>query len=249
MKILFFFLFIALHGISQNLRDSNGKKQGLWSKVYEGTKVYQYKGQFKDDKPIGTFIYYYQSSKIKAIVKHTDGSNRSEAVYYHDNGVIMSKGIYIDLKKDSVWLNYGPTGNLSIKENFKGDSLHGKKVIFFVPKDPIDRTQVISSVLNYSEGILEGEFSEYFEDSSLKEKGIYLAGKKSGIWMKYSNTGSVMIEESFKEGLRNGWTKSFDESGKEVGKQYYLMGRVISGKELEVRFNLIRKQAAEGKSN
>jgi len=249
MKNLLFFLLIAVQGISQNFIDPNGKKQGQWSKLYPGTKVYQYKGQFKDDKPVGTFMYYYQSSKLKAIVKHIEGSNRSEAQFYHDNGVIMSRGIYLDLKKDSVWSNFGPTGRLSNKETYKADVLHGKKTIFFVSEDPNDKSQIVSSISNYKEGLLEGEFVEYFDGGSMKEKGNYLNGKKSGFWMKYSITGSIMIEECFKEGLRNGWTKSFDESGKEVGKQYYLQGRVIKGKELEVRLNQIKKQASESKSN
>ena len=249
MKNLLFFLLIAVQGISQNVLDANGKKQGQWSKLYPGTKVYQYKGQFKDDKPVGTFMYYYQSSKLKAIVKHIEGSNRSEAQFYHDNGVIMSRGIYLDLKKDSVWSNFGPTGRLSNKETYKADVLHGKKTIFFVSEDPNNKSQIVSSISNYKEGLLEGEFVEYFDGGSMKEKGNYLNGKKSGFWMKYSITGSIMIEECFKEGLRNGWTKSFDESGKEVGKQYYLQGRVIKGKELEVRLNQIKKQASESKSN
>jgi antitoxin component YwqK of YwqJK toxin-antitoxin module len=249
MKNLLFFLLITVQGISQNFIDANGKKQGQWSKLYPGTKVYQYKGQFKDDKPVGTFMYYYQSSKLKAIVKHIEGSNRSEAQFYHDNGVIMSRGIYLDLKKDSVWSNFGPTGRLSNKETYKADVLHGKKTIFFVSEDPNDKSQIVSSISNYKEGLLEGEFVEYFDGGSMKEKGNYLNGKKSGFWMKYSITGSIMIEECFKEGLRNGWTKSFDESGKEVGKQYYLQGRVIKGKELEVRLNQIKKQASESKSN
>ena len=249
MKNLLFFLLITVQGISQNVIDANGKKQGQWSKLYPGTRVYQYKGQFKDDKPVGTFMYYYQSSKLKAIVKHIEGSNRSEAQFYHDNGVIMSKGIYLDLKKDSVWSNFGPTGRLSNKETYKLDVLNGKKTIFFVPEDPYDKSQIVSSISNYKEGVLEGEFVEYFDGGSIKEKGNYLNGKKSGFWMKYSITGSIMIEECFKEGLRNGWTKSFDESGKEVGKQYYIQGRVIKGKELEVRLNQIKKQASESKSN
>ncbi len=249
MKNLLFFLLIAVQGISQNVIDVNGKKQGQWSKLYPGTRVYQYKGQFKDDKPVGTFMYYYQSSKLKAIVKHIEGSNRSEAQFYHDNGVIMSKGIYFDLKKDSVWSNFGPSGRLSNKETYKADVLNGKKTIFFVSEDPNEKSQIVSSISNYKDGVLEGEFVEYFDGGSIKEKGNYLNGKKSGFWMKYSITGSIMIEECFKEGLRNGWTKSFDESGKEVGKQYYLQGRVIKGKELEVRLNQIKKQASESKSN
>ena len=53
-SIFTFFLF------SQDLNktDANGKKQGDWKKYYENGFV-RYQGQFKDDKPVGTFNYYY----------------------------------------------------------------------------------------------------------------------------------------------------------------------------------------------
>ena len=233
---------------AQNLTDANGRKQGAWSKVYPGTKVYQYKGQFKDDKPIGTFTYYYQSSKLKAIVKHIEGTNRSEAIYYHENGLVMSKGIYKDLKKDSVWLNFGPSGRLSNKETYKNDLLDGKKTVFYVPEDLEDKSQLVMSVSNYKEGKMDGDYVEYFEGGSLKVKGAYVMDRKSGLWVSYDVGGFKMTEETFRNGLKHGWCMAFDESGKVVGKQYYLDGRHIQGKELETRLNQIKHNASNPKN-
>jgi antitoxin component YwqK of YwqJK toxin-antitoxin module len=57
-----------------------------------------------------------------------------------------------------------------------------------------------------------------------------------------------MIEECFKEGLRHGWCKAFDSSGKVVGKQYYIEGRHVQGKELEIRLNQIKYNASKPKN-
>ena len=51
-KIIFLLTFlISFIGIGQNQIDSKGRKQGPWSKTYPKSKVYEYKGQFKDNKP------------------------------------------------------------------------------------------------------------------------------------------------------------------------------------------------------
>lgn len=248
MRWLFGIVLFTNVVFSQNVTDTKGLKQGPWAKVYPGTKVYQYKGQFKDDKPVGTFTYYYPSSKLKAIVKHLEETNRSEAIYYHENGLIMSKGIYKDLKKDSIWMNYGPSGRLSNKETYKNDLLDGKKTVFYVPEDPEDKSQLVMSISNYKEGKMDGEYAEYFEGGSLKVKGAYVMDRKSGLWVSYDVTGSKMTEETYRNGLKHGWCMAFDESGKVVGKQYYLDGRHIQGKELETRLNQIKHNASNPKN-
>ena len=66
-SILFYLLLLPGLMFGQiNQKDAKGKKQGVWSKTYPKSKVVEYTGQFKDDKPIGTFVYYYPSSKKKA---------------------------------------------------------------------------------------------------------------------------------------------------------------------------------------
>jgi antitoxin component YwqK of YwqJK toxin-antitoxin module len=248
MKLLLFG-FIALFSVSraQNITDASGKKQGYWSKKYPGVNVFQYKGQFKDDKPIGTFTYYYPSSKLKAVIKHIPGTNRSEAVYYHENGFVMSKGIFINLKKDSVWCNYGPSGRLSNKETYKDDLLDGFKTVYYVPEDPNDRSQFVLSLATYVQGKLNGEYTEYFEGGAVKVKGSYDMDRKSGLWTTNDVTGFKMCEEGYRNGVKHGWSMAFDENGKIIGKQYYLDGRHIQGKELETRINQLKYDATKEK--
>lgn len=231
--LIFFLCVFSLSSFGQNVTDSKGKKQGPWSKTYPNSKVYQYKGQFKDDKPVGTFTYFYPSTKVKAIIKHSETSTRSEAFYYHENGSLMSHGIYRNMKKDSIWLNFGPSGRISNYETYKNDLLDGKKVIYYVPEDPNDNSKIVSGTYIYSAGKLNGEVVLYFENGTVKEKGTYLNNKKHGIWERYHSNGKKMNLERFKNGVTHGWCESYDEAGKLIVKSYFYQGKRLKGKALE----------------
>jgi antitoxin component YwqK of YwqJK toxin-antitoxin module len=242
MKLVLAIIFIPLFLFSQELNqvDSKGRKQGSWAKTYPNSRVYQYKGQFKDDKPIGTFTYFYESTKVKAIIKHNANSNRSEAFFYHENGNLMSYGIYRDMKKDSVWLNFLPSGRLSNTESYKNDLLHGKKVVYYVPENLEDKSRLIATIYNYSNGKLNGETIDYFDIGSVKMRGNYENDKKVGVWEYYHLSGKKMMLERYKNGVRHGWCFAYDETGKETGKMYYYYGKKLEGKELEEKMKQMK---------
>ena len=91
-KLLYILLlFLPFLSVSQvNQKDAKGQKQGVWNKKYPGSNTFIYKGQFKDDKAIGEFTYYYESGKIKSIIKHIPNSNLSFATFYFENNAILS---------------------------------------------------------------------------------------------------------------------------------------------------------------
>jgi antitoxin component YwqK of YwqJK toxin-antitoxin module len=243
LKICLYIICFSWVGfaLSQNITDSKGKKQGEWYKLHPNSKVYVYKGQFKDDKPVGTFTYYYPSSKVKAIVKHNDKSNRSEAFFYHETGKLMSYGFYKNAKKDSVWMNFGPSGKISNTETYKNDSLDGKKTIFYVPEITTDQSKIVSAVHYFSNGKPHGEWIEYFNDKTIKSKGTYTDGKKTGVWESYHTTGAKMTMERYKSGVLHGWCYAFDATGKQIGKVYYYQGKRLQGKVLEARLANLKK--------
>jgi antitoxin component YwqK of YwqJK toxin-antitoxin module len=191
-----------------------------------------YKGEFKDDKPIGTFYYFYKSGKSKAVIEHSNTA-RSVGYFYHETGGVMSFGIYNNLKKDSIWINWDSQGRLSSKETFKNDSLHGQKVVFYLPTEAGDKSQRPMTLYTYNNGQLHGEFKEYFPSGKLKTSGTYENGKKVGEWNSYHADGGKMMLERYKDGVRHGWCVGYDKSGKEEGKRYYYHGRWLEGKELK----------------
>ena len=223
----------ALWSQQMNVTDAKGKKQGPWQKTYPKSVALEYKGQFKDDKPVGTFYYYYPSTKLKAIIKHDENSTRSACIMYHDNGVMIAQGIYRNQQKDSVWTHYGPSGRLSFKETYKGGKLNGLKTVYYVPEDPNDKSQRIARTENYVNDQLEGEFVEYFDVGGVKSKGMYQAGKPIGLLVINHPNGKPMIHERYKYGNRHGWCIAFNENGVETGRKYFKFGQELTGKQLE----------------
>lgn len=224
-----------------NQKDAQGRKQGPWQKTYPKMTTLEYKGQFKDDKPVGTFTYYYQSGKTKAIVNHDEKTGRSVSVMYHDNGVVMARGIYYNQLKDSVWEYYGPSGRLSKKETYKKDLLNGASTIYYVPENPEDKRVLPAKVTNFVNGVIEGEVIEYFESGTVKSKATYKNGVKEGIYTINHPNGSKMILERYKKGERHGWCATYDASGKETGKKYFYYGRELQGKELEEKMRQMKE--------
>lgn len=236
-KVIFSFVlaiaFITTSAAQLNELDSRGRKQGKWAKQYENKKVFVYIGEFKDDKPIGTFTYYYPSNKVRAIIIHDDNSDRSECYMYHENKNLLAFGIYRDTLKDSTWTHYGPSGRLSFKENYSKGILDGEKTIFYVPELKQDKSLVMAKQFNYRNGVLHGETKEYFNDGKIKMTGTYRDGNFDGLVKKYHPNGQLMMEERWKYAVKHGWWKTYTNTGKEIGKKYYYKGKELKGKVLE----------------
>ncbi|MES2800498.1 MAG: hypothetical protein V4638_10820 [Bacteroidota bacterium] len=238
--ISFLLLGISVFG-QLNQTDAKGKKQGAWEKAYPKSKILEYKGQFKDGKPVGTFTYFYSSGNVKAIVKHGEGTNRSSAYFYHENRSLMSHGIYRDMKKDSIWLNFTPAGRLSSSETYKNDVLEGKMIVYYIPETMENTSKLISAVYNYKAGLRSGEAIEYFESGTIKSKGMYEDNKKVGVWDTFHSNGKKMMMERYKKGVHHGWHFAYDEAGKETGKKYFYYGEVLEGKKLEEKMRQMKE--------
>lgn len=237
MKYSLFFamLFFSVAVFSQvNQVDSKGRKQGKWEKTYPNSIVFQYRGEFKDDKPVGKFTYYYESAKVKAIIEHNVGEpGRSVAYFYHEAGTVMSHGIYRNMKKDSVWINYAPSGRLSTVETFKNDKLNGVTKVYFIPEDPDDRSQIVASIKTFKDGVLDGEYKEYFLNGKVKMKGKYVDNKQDGAWEEFHVGGQRAATYRYSMGKKHGYQIAYDEMGKRLGEVFYYYGHRMEGKQLE----------------
>ncbi len=244
MKQFFFLQLIMLPFLAHlqiNQVDAKGRKQGVWEKKFPNSQVYQYKGQFKDDKPVGTFIYYHENNKVSAILKHQPNSNRTDAVYYHDNGKVMSIGHFIAQKKDSVWKNYGPSERITSIETFKNGELHGPRIVYYVPQDINSKVVKVAIESNYVNGKLDGKYTEYFDIGGVKKMGEYKLNKKIGEWVTNNPNGTKLMLDRYKDGVPHGWQVAYNSKGVEVGKKYYYYGKNLVGKELETKLKYLKE--------
>ena len=240
--ILSFLGFVSLAEAQINQVDKQGRKQGEWQKTFPKSNALEYKGYFVDDKPVGTFTYFYPSTKVRAIIKHDTINKRSEAFFYHENKTLMSYGTYKNLKKDSLWLYYGPSGRISYTENYKEDSLHGTKTIYFVPELLEDKSIRKSRQMEYNMGKLDGPYQEWFDNGKLRSSGTYVNNVVHGIWEDFHPNGKKMNFIRYKMGVKHGWSHVYDEMGKEINKVYYYYGQEKSGKDLQFLFKQMKEK-------
>jgi len=153
----------------------------------------------------------------------------------------MSYGIFRNQLKDSIWLNFGPSQRISNTETYKNGKLEGRKIIYYVPEELADKSQIPASVANYKNDMLDGEYTEYFDGKNVKVKGAYFQNKKDGLWTHYHTSGKPMMVIRYQKGVKHGWAYGYDETGKEIGKKYFYHGRHLEGKILAEKMKQMKE--------
>ena len=89
----------------------------------------------------------------------------------------------------------------------------------------------------FTEGLLHGDFIEYFEDGSIKKNGIYLNGLREGMWEEYSAAG-IKAVGTYRHGYPNGEWRYYDKKGKLLRwKRFDAKGRLSESYEFEKKDN------------
>ncbi len=249
MKLFFLFvLFVPFLCFNQlNQTDAKGKKQGAWQKKYPDGKNVLYKGQFVDDQAVGVFTYYYQSGKIQSLIEHIPNSNqRAYVTVYFEDGAVLSKGMFKNQLKDSIWTNYTSYGALSSSENYKLNKLNGEKIILYTSGQLENNKYIPFSITNYVDDLENGLYSEFFSTGKLKTKGSYNKGLKEGEWIVYHPNGQLEKKVNYVNGLENSWVYVYDKNGVKLYEAFYQNGTILRGKELEL---FLKKSSNKGASD
>lgn len=225
--------FFSLASAQINQTDAQGRKQGQWQKNYPGTAVLQYKGTFLNDKPVGKFIYNFESGQKKAELVHGLPGGCSSVLLFYESGQLLADGFYKGEKKDSLWYNYAQNGELVSAENYKLDVLHGKSVYYFTEGQLLEQKLQIQKVVNYTNGKRNGPFLENFYNGKPKLKGTYQDGFRMGLWTEYFNSGEVLTKVNYLNDLPHGWTTVYDKLGNIKKRAMYRDGYELTDKELK----------------
>ena len=188
-----------------NVKDKNGKKQGVWKKYENGQLLYE--GQFKDDVPYGTFKYYHANGKLKSVTEFQQGVHKVRTVIYHENGHKASEGAYIDQQKDGEWRYYSDRDTLIQLEHYA----LGKKNGLWQTYSP---TGILLEECNYLNDKKDGVSKSYYLNGVVSNEATYVAGETNGKSTAYYPNGKVSATGNYHNGLRDGEWNSYDVNGK-----------------------------------
>jgi antitoxin component YwqK of YwqJK toxin-antitoxin module len=226
LLIIFSCITFFVFSQEENLIDSKGKKQGLWKK-YHPNGMLRYTGNFKDDKPIGVFKYYYESGKFQVKISHF--GSEAYANTYYETGEVKATGKYENQKKDSIWTFYDKDGYKMAEEFYMSGKREGTWKVFF-------RTGQIAEEKEYSNDFENGSWNQYFINGKPKLTATYLNGELEGRSTYYGSNGLKAVSGKFIRGARNGFWTFYEQDGKTVRKkeEYKNGNRIDANKDDDV---------------
>ena len=114
----------------------------------------------------GQEITYYPNQQVKSEIMWANGEKIGPFVEYYDNGAIACKGEFQNNDKVAECFVYYPTGETN-KEQIKiNDVPDGPFTVYFKNGHPYIQG-------NYKNGVLDGEYTVYTFDGSVKLKKQY----------------------------------------------------------------------------
>lgn len=187
-----------------NKTDNQGRRQGKWVDFHNNGKI-RYTGEFKNNEPIGEFLYYSEEGVLVAKNNYIKKSNISETEIYASNGNVIAKGKYQDKKKHEKWEYFSEeTGSLILVENYENGMIVGKSVAYS------PTTQIVIEETEYQNNLKHGTYNKYYDNGRIMVKANYQNDKLNGDYVFYYPNGVIKEEGRFFENQKVGEWRTYD---------------------------------------
>ena len=198
-----------------NKTDKQGRRQGKWIDYHSNGHI-RYQGQFKNNEPVGEFLYYSEDGVLFAKNKHLKNFV-TESEVYSPEGKVVARGNYVNKKKQDRLEYYSEEdGSLILVENYNNGYLVGKSVAYLAG------TQFVIEETEYVNGVKHGLYSRFYDNGVPMIEAFYKNDKLNGTYVHYYPNGNVKEEGLFKDGAKVGEWRIYDISGNLVSTDNYM---------------------------
>ncbi|MDR1793619.1 MAG: hypothetical protein LBR36_09340 [Bacteroidales bacterium] len=194
-----------------NRTDKFGKKYGYWEKRSKDTLLW--KATFYNGEPIGAFIHYYPTKKVKDSLYYYPNSPKVSAISFYPNGKKMSEGVYINKEKDGKWLYYSQSGTLIADENYHLGKKNGLFKLFSAQEG------ILIQEKYWENNKLNGIYKDYYATGELRMEMHYKNNKIDGDYAEYYLNGKTWVKGQYINDLREGKWITYNENGFETKVQ------------------------------
>lgn len=195
----------------------NGKREGMWKSYYSDGQL-DYTGKYVQDESDSTWIFYFMHGKVASTIQYAKDERNGIARFnspegtpvleklYSENDLIAYRaanatggfGAWIPFTANTTIIKATyPNGATAFEEQYKDGTLDGTKRIYF-------SNGKLYSEYNYKYGDYEGTYTIYYPNGKVREKGEYKDDEFHGIVEEYYEDGTLMKQETFLRGIRNG---------------------------------------------
>lgn len=191
--------------LGEGLYDTNGLRTGEW-KLYDEYLDYFYaKGNYKEGKMEGKWLYYYPDGKLEMEGFFSNDKPDREWVWYYQNGLKKREEAFLMGKLEGPYVEYDTLENVILQGEYFDDVRTGKW--FYGVGDMIEEG-------NYELGEKDGEWKHYYaETGQLRFVGSYRKGDPDGTHKWYYPNGKIELIGDYRVGNKNKDWKKFNADG------------------------------------
>lgn len=181
-----------------NKLDEKGNKNGPWTGNYADTKNLKYEGAFVHGKEVGIFVFYdnTKSKRVIATREFNEKDNSAYTIVYDQLKNKVSEGKVVNKLNDGQWIYYHKA------------------------------SKIIMATETYVKGKLEGMRNVFYPNGKIAEEMIYVDNLKNGIYKRYTVSGIIIEESSYKNNQFDGLATFRDpDDGNIVSKGKFTNGK------------------------
>lgn len=216
-------------------RTNDDKEEPLNGKhrIIDGYHSEYILAEFKDGMYDGEY-QHFKRTLLKESAQYKEGLRHGiTKMYFADGESVESEATYKEGKPDGVMKTYHHTGKLLYEKEYKDGLEHGfdraydaetgkltREVKYINGKAEGGQARRIKSDKgdydinsNYTNGLLDGTYTEIYVDGNPKTKGSYKAGKKDGRWETYKNDGLPNNVITYRNDQRHGESINYFTDG------------------------------------
>lgn len=211
-------------------------KHGKWVDFYPNGFI-KSEGYYKYGVKDGYFKDYFSDGNLKNISKYINGEIQVDAsevsrldikTEYYPDGKIKKKGSYKNNIPEGITRIFTPEGNVESSKIYKSGAVVGDGIVDNNGYKQGDwkeyfETGELKGVGKYLNDQRIGPWKYYYKNGKLEQEGTFLKNEKSdGEWKWFYDNGNVLREENYIDGLRNGVSVEYTDSGTIVAKGEYV---------------------------
>lgn len=188
-----------------NQTDKEGRKQGLWKKVYDNGNT-AYEVTFKDDKPVGEMVRYHRNSRVMARMEFEEDGKTAYTKLYDKYGNFIAEGKYLNKQKEGEWKYYQDEALIQ-KEHYKNGKRDGEQKIFYSNGNLYD-------IKHFENGTENGMWIKYHRNGKEMLKAEVADGELNGNILRWYPSGQQEVIGQYENDLPVGTWTYFSDDGK-----------------------------------
>ncbi len=189
----------------------DGKPDGYW-KTYYTTGVLKSEGLRTNFFLDSTWTFYNSTGEVIQKINYKYGKKNGYSLSYSyessPDGVLISKILYVNDKKEGNAFYYHENGQLKEELNYKDNKKEGTAKVYnqegklvslleyrndyLISRERINRTD--------AEGLKQGSWITYYENGRVHKEMFYKDNKLDGLYKEYKQDGSLALILDYDEG-------------------------------------------------